>query len=325
MPHNSNILKNAELLLRKEAQAILDLIGKLNETFLEAVNIIYACKGRAIVMGMGKSGLVGRKISATLASTGTPSFFVHPAEASHGDLGMITSEDVIIAISNSGETEEIVRLLPFFKRFNVKLISLTGNGDSTLAKEANINIDVSVKEEACPLGIAPTSSTTATMAMGDAIAISLLMERGFKENDFALFHPGGSIGKRLFISVKDLMYTGDELPLIAPHTLIKEAIVVISTKRLGCAVVVGEFSRVVGILTDGDLRRGIEKWGASYFDMTAETVMSINPKTISETEMAVKALAVMQEYSITSLVVPDDVGRIRGIIHLHDIIKKGII
>lgn len=249
---------------------------------------------------------------------------MHPAEASHGDLGMVTSDDVAIAISNSGETEEVIRLIPFLKRFNVKLISITGNNGSTLAQQADVNLDVTIKEEACPLGIVPTASTTATLAMGDALAVALLIKRGFKEEDFAMYHPGGSLGKRLFIRVRDLMHTGDALPVVEPDTLMTDAIMEISSKRLGVTAVVDSDRKVIGIITDGDLRRGIQRHGKAFFDMKTGEVMTKNPKTISADELAAKALAIMEEKSITSLIVPDEEGRIEGIIHIHDILKKGI-
>lgn len=320
-----SILDIAKRVLRIESEAVSALTEKLNSDFEKAVEIIYQSKGRVVVTGMGKSGLVGKKIAATLASTGTPAFFLHPAEASHGDLGMVTSDDVIIAISNSGETEELVNLIPFLKRFNVRLISMTGNPDSTLSKSADVTLDVSVKEEACPMGIVPTASTTATMAMGDALAVALLIKRGFKEEDFAFFHPGGSLGKKLFIKVRDLMHTGDALPLVPPDMPMIKATVEISSKRLGVTIVADAERRVHGVITDGDLRRGIEKWGKAFFDMKAEEVMTRNPKAISEDELAVKALAIMEKHSITSLVVPDSEGRAIGIIHLHDILRQGIV
>ncbi|MFA4828104.1 MAG: KpsF/GutQ family sugar-phosphate isomerase [Thermodesulfovibrionales bacterium] len=319
-----NILDIAKRVLRIEADAILALTDKLNSNFEEAVNTIFKSKGRVVVTGMGKSGLVGKKIAATLASTGTPAFFLHPAEAIHGDIGMVTADDVIIAISNSGETEELIGLIPFLKRFNVSLISMTGNPNSTLSKAADITLDVSVKEEACPLGIVPTASTTATLAMGDAIAVALLMKRGYKEEDFAFFHPGGSLGKKLFIKVKDLMHTGDALPLISPDISMTKAVMEISSKRLGVAIVVDSDKKILGVITDGDLRRGIEKWGKAVFDMKAGEVMTKNPKTISEDELAAKALSIMESKSITSLAVPDSDGKAKGIIHLHDILRKGI-
>jgi arabinose-5-phosphate isomerase len=320
-----NILDIAKKVLKIEADAVSALTEKLNSDFEKAVGIIYNSRGRVVVTGMGKSGLVGKKIAATLASTGTPAFFLHPAEASHGDLGMVTSDDVIIAISNSGETEELINLIPFLKRFNVGLISMTGNPESTLSKAADVSLDISVREEACPLGIVPTASTTAALAMGDALAVALLTKRGFKEEDFAFFHPGGSLGKKLFIKVKDLMHTGGALPLVSPDIPMIKATVEISSKRLGVTIVADSDNKFLGIITDGDLRRGIERWGKAFFDMKAGEVMTKNPKTISEEELAVKALSIMERHSITSLVVPDNEGRAKGIIHLHDILKQGIV
>lgn len=319
-----NILDIAKKVLKIEAEAVAALAEKLDSNFEKAVDIIFESKGRVVVTGMGKSGLVGKKIAATLASTGTPAFFLHPAEAIHGDLGMVTENDAVIAISNSGETEELVSLIPFLKRFNVSLISMTGNLNSTLAKAGDVALDISVKEEACPLGVVPTASTTATLAMGDALAITLLKKRGFNEEDFAVFHPGGSLGKKLFIKVKDLMHTGGSVPIIPPETPMIQAVVEISSKRLGVTVVAGNDRKILGVVTDGDLRRGIEKSGKAFFDMNAGEVMTKNPKSISEDELAAKALSIMESKSITSLVVPDSEGRIRGIIHLHDILKKGI-
>ena len=319
-----NILNIAKRVLKIEADAVLALTERLNSNFEKAVEIIYGSKGRVVVTGMGKSGLVGKKIAATLASTGTPAFFLHPAEASHGDLGMVTSNDVIIAISNSGETEELAGLIPFLKRFNVSLISMTGSLNSTLSKAADVNLDISIKEEACPLGIVPTASTAATMAMGDALAVALLTKRGFNEEDFAFFHPGGSLGKKLFIKVGDLMHTGDALPVISPDTSMTGAVMEISSKRLGVAIVVDADRKILGIITDGDVRRGIEKWGKGFFDMSSEAVMTRSPKTISQEELAAKALSIMEKLSITSLAVPDENGRAVGIIHLHDILRKGI-
>lgn len=322
--HMENIIDIAKKVLKIEADAVFALTEKLNSNFEKAVELVYKSKGRVIVTGMGKSGLVGKKIAATLASTGTPAFFMHPAEASHGDLGMVTSEDIIIAISNSGETEELAGLIPFLKRFNVSLIAMTGGLNSTLAKSADVHLDVSVKEEACPLGIVPTASTTAALAMGDALAVALLTKRGFKEEDFAFFHPGGNLGKKLFTKVKDLMHTGDALPFVSPETSVIKAVMEISSKRLGVAIVSDKGKKVLGVLTDGDIRRGIEKWGKDFFDMKAGEVMSKNPKTISEDELAVKALSIMQTHSITSLAIPDSDGKAIGIIHLHDILKQGI-
>ena len=319
-----NIIDIAKKVLKIEADAVAALAERLNSTFEKAIDIIFKSKGKVVVTGMGKSGLVGKKIASTLASTGTPAFFMHPAEASHGDLGMVTSDDVIIAISNSGETEELSGLIPFLKRFNVSLIAMTGSLNSTLAKSADVHLDVSVKEEACPLGVVPTASTTAALAMGDAIAVALLVKRGLKQEDFAFFHPGGNLGKKLFIKVKDLMHTGDALPFVSPEAAMTKAVVEISSKRLGVAIVSDTSRKILGILTDGDIRRGIEKWGKEFFDMKAGEVMTKNPKTISEEELAVKALSIMETHSITSLAVPDLDGKAIGVIHLHDILKQGI-
>ena len=320
-----SIIDVAKKVLEIEAEALYALAARLNSNFEKAVDMIHEIKGRVVVCGIGKSGLVGKKIAATLASTGTPAFFLHPVEASHGDLGMITERDAIIAISNSGETEELVGLIPFLKRFRVKLISMTGNVNSTLAKASDVTLDISVKEEACPMGIVPTASTTATMAMGDAVAVSLLIKKGLNEKDFALLHPGGSIGKKFFIKVQDLMHSGDHLPLISLDTPMSRAVIEMSSKRLGHAVVVDAEGKMTGILTDGDVRRGLERWGGKLFDLPAEQVMTKNPKSISGDELAAKALSIMESCSITALVVPDEDGKPLGIIHLHDILKQGIV
>ncbi len=324
MKRLDNILDIAKKVLKVEADAVLALIEKLDANFEKAVDLIYNSKGRVVVTGMGKSGLVGKKIAATLASTGTPAFFLHPAEAIHGDLGMVTSEDVIIAISNSGETVELTGLIPFLKRFNVHLISMTGNPNSTLSRQADAHLDISVKEEACSLGIVPTASTTAALAMGDAIAVALLTRNGFREEDFAFFHPGGSLGKKLFVKVRDLMHQGDALPVVSPDKSMTAAVMEISSKRLGIVIVVDADNKLLGIITDGDLRRGIEKWGKALFDMKAGEVMTKNPKTISGDELAAKALSIMETHAITSLTVPDKEGKAEGVIHLHDILRKGI-
>jgi arabinose-5-phosphate isomerase len=320
-----SIIDIARKVLKTEAEAVNAMVDKLGSNFEKAVEIIYQSKGRVVVTGMGKSGLVGKKIAATLASTGTPAFSLHPAEATHGDLGMVTSDDIIIAISNSGETEEIIELIPFLKRFNVHLISVTGNPESSLSKASDVTLDVSVKEEACPFGIVPTASTTATMAMGDALAVALLMRRGFKEQDFAFFHPGGKIGKKFFIKVKDIMYTGDKIPKVTIKTPMSKTVIEMSSKRLGHTIVFDDNNKVTGVITDGDLRRGIEKWGGKLFEMTAGEVMTKSPKTISEEELAAKALSIMEGNSITALVVTDKDGRVVGIIHLHDILRQGIV
>jgi arabinose-5-phosphate isomerase len=321
---DKDILDIARKVLRTEADAIEGLIERLDSNFNEAIEIILASRGKVVVTGMGKSGLIGKKLAATFASTGTPAFFMHPAEACHGDLGMVSSDDVLIAISNSGETEEILDLIPFLKRFDVRIIALTGAPASTLSRSADVNLDISVKEEACPLGIVPTASTTASLAMGDAIAVALLIKRGFKQEDFANFHPSGSLGRKLFVKVRDLMHAGAALPLISPAESMTGAVMEISSKRLGMTIVSDESRKIAGIITDGDVRRGIEKWGKDFFDMKASAVMSKNPKTISADELAAKALAVMERHSITVLVVSDNEERAEGIIHLHDLLKKGI-
>lgn len=321
---NTDLINLAKRVLSIEAQSLQELKERINEEFLKAVEIIHNSKGRVVVTGIGKSGLIGRKIAATLASTGTPSFFMHPAEASHGDLGMVTEDDVVIAISNSGETEEVLRLIPYFKYFNVKIIALTGNPQSTLAKQADVVLDVSVKQEACPFGFIPTASTTATLAMGDALAVALIMRNGFKKEDFAVLHPGGSLGRRMLTKVKDLMHTGEELPVASPDTLMLDAVLEISSKRLGVVVIVDENRKILGIITDGDVRRGVQRWGKEFFDLKASQIMTVNPKTIGEEELAAVALSIMRKYSITSLVVPASDGTLKGIIHIHDILKKGI-
>ncbi len=325
MRNAESITDVARKVLAIEAEAVRGLTEKLNHNFERAVELVYRSSGRVVVTGMGKSGLVGKKIAATLASTGTPAFFLHPAEAIHGDLGMVTAEDVVIAISNSGETGELVSLIPFLKRFNVGLIGLAGKADSTLARSSDVFLDISVKEEACPMGIVPTASTTATMAMGDALAVALLVKRGFQEEDFAVFHPGGSLGRKLFIRVKDLMHSGDSVPVTSPESTVTQAVMEISSKRLGLTIVAGEDGRMLGILTDGDLRRGIERWGRDFFEMKTAEVMTRSPRTVPEEALAAKALNIMETYSITALVVPGEEGRAKGIIHLHDILKQGIV
>lgn len=320
-----DLLKIAQKVLTIEAQAIESLKEKINEEFLKAVKLIHSSRGRIVVTGIGKSGLVGKKIAATLASTGIPSFFMHSTEATHGDLGMVTEDDVVITISNSGETEEILRLIPYLKYFNVKIIALTGNPQSTLAKQADVVLDISVKEEACPFGFIPTASTTATLAMGDALVVALIMKNKFKKEDFVFFHPGGSLGRRMLTKVRDLMHTGEELPTAYHDTSMVDAVLEISSKRLGVVVVVDENKKILGIITDGDVRRGVQLWGKKLFELKVSDVMTVNPKTINEEELAVVALSVMRKYSITSLVVPSLDGILKGLIHIHDILKKGIL
>jgi arabinose-5-phosphate isomerase len=287
--------------------------------------MILASKGRVIVTGMGKSGLIGQKIASTMASTGTPAFFLHPAEALHGDLGMIIRGDVVIAISNSGETEEVLRILPIVKRIGAELVAMTGKPGSTLAKAGDVHLNIPIKEEACPLGLAPTASTTATLAMGDALAVALLIEHGFKAEDFALFHPGGALGKKLLLSVDDMMHAGAAVPLVGADLLMKQVIFEITSKGLGCTGVVDADGALAGVITDGDLRRALEK-GTDFLDQPASTLMTRNPKRILRLELAAKGLQKMEQYSITSLFVfENDSSNIPvGILHLHDLLKAGL-
>lgn len=319
------ILDVARRVIAIEGEAVQTLLDRLDDSFIRAVRILYDCKGRVVVTGMGKSGIIGRKISATMASTGTPSIFLHPAEGSHGDLGMVVKGDVVLAVSYSGETPEILSLLPVIKRLALPLISLTGKPTSTLAKKSDVVLNVSVDKEASSLEMAPTASTTATLAMGDALAVALLEMRGFSEEDFALLHPGGTIGKKLLLRVEDLMHTGEELPVVSMHTQMKDVILEISSKRLGITTVVDDKERLQGVITDGDLRRILERHGKSFFELRAGEVMTKNPKTIDRDALAAKALQRMELYSITALVVYDKSGRPEGIIHLHDLLKAGIV
>ncbi|MDE3241260.1 MAG: KpsF/GutQ family sugar-phosphate isomerase [Nitrospirota bacterium] len=306
-----------------EAKAIAGLIERLDQRFTDAVDLLYRCTGKVVVSGMGKSGLIGQKIAATLASTGTPAFFLHPAEGIHGDLGMVARHDALVAISNSGETEELLKLLPFVKRLNIPVIAMTGRIQSTLAKNSEVVLDVSVPEEACPMGLAPTASTTATLAMGDALAIALLQKRGFKEEDFAQFHPGGTLGRRLLLKVRDLMHQGTAIPRVSDQASAHEAILEMTAKKLGMTTVVDQTGKLFGIITDGDLRRILEK-GLDLAAARAGDLATQRPKTIGPEELAAKALQIMEQYSITALVV-EDAGRVAGIIHLHDLLKSGVV
>ena len=321
----SELIDQAKKILKIEADAVEALIDRIDKAFVEAVDIMYTCTGKVIVTGMGKSGLIGKKIAATLASTGTPALYMNPAEGSHGDIGMVSKGDVLLAISNSGETEEIIRILPTLKRLDIRIIAMTGNTKSMLSRISDVTIDVSVKEEACPMGLAPTASTTAALAMGDALAITLLNKKGFTHEDFAFFHPGGSLGRRLILTVEDLMHKGDVIPSVNIDTLMKEAIMEISSKRLGITSVIDNNGKLIGVITDGDLRRGLERWGADFFSLKAGDVMTHRPKTIRKNMLAAKAVALMEKYSITVLVVADDEDNVEGIIHLHDLLKAGIV
>jgi len=311
--------------LNTEAEAITALAGRLDQSFCDACDMILDCNGRIVVTGMGKSGHVGNKIAATLASTGTPSFFMHSGEASHGDLGMITEQDLVVALSNSGETSEITLLLPLLKRLGIKLIAMTGNPASTLAKSADIHLDVSVSKEACPLGLAPTSSTTASLAMGDALAIAVLEARGFTEEDFALSHPGGNLGRKLLLRVSDIMHTGNAIPLVPIGSTLKDTLLEMTAKGLGFAGVIdaGDQS-LAGIYTDGDLRRTFEKM-PDIKTARVEDFMTANCVTIEADRIASEALKIMHDKKINALMVVDGGGRIQGALNMHDLLRAGVV
>ncbi len=311
-------LEGAKKVLTIEAQALLRLRDDLDENFLKLVGKILAAPGRVVLTGMGKSGLVCAKIAATLSSTGTPALSLHPADAFHGDLGMVTAGDVVLALSNSGETEELIRLAPFIKRLGAYLASATGNAASTLGRASDLHITVAVDHEACPLGLAPMASTTAQMALGDALAAALIERRGFKAEDFARLHPGGKLGKRL-MHVSELMHSGAEIPRVPPTASMQETIYEISSKKLGMTVVADDDGRLHGIITDGDMRRLIERHGAAFLQMTAADCAHRTPMTISPDAMAVEALGLLESRKITSLVVADPQGRLLGVLHLHDL------
>ena len=319
------LLQRARDVLNTEARGIAALVERLDESFVQAIEMLQNCQGKVVVTGMGKSGLICHKIAATLASTGTPAFFLHAGDALHGDLGMVMQGDAILAVSKSGETEEILKLLPHFKLHRLQLIVMTGNPDSTLAAAGDVVLNVSVPEEACPLGLAPTASTTAALAMGDALAIVLLERKGFNADDFAIRHPGGILGRKLLLRVEDLMHRSDGLPLVSETTSIKDALFEITSKRLGVTGVVDAADNLTGIITDGDLRRGLERKG-DIFQLKATDLMSRNPKTTGAAVLAAEAVAIMEQYSITSLFVLDHgTQKPIGVIHLHDLIKAGIV
>jgi len=321
----SDILEAARKVLRIEAAAVTALTTRINGEFVRAVEMILACSGRVVITGMGKSGLICQKIAATMASTGTPALFLHPAEGVHGDLGMVAKGDVVIAVSNSGETEELTRILPVIKRMGLPLIAMAGKSDSTLARAGDVFLDISVKEEACPLQLAPTASTTATLAMGDALAVALLLERGFQEEDFALYHPGGALGKRLLLRVDDLMHGAEAMPLVELATPLKDALYEISSKKLGITGVVDERGELVGVFSDGDLRRTIEQ-GVELLHRPISGFMNRQPKRILRSNLAAKALQRMEEHAITSLFVfESESDRVPvGVIHLHDLLRAGV-
>jgi len=319
----TSILKFARRVIELEADAVAQLAGRLNGQFEKAVELLLKCKGRVIVTGLGKSGIVGRKIAATLSSTGTPAFFLHAAEGIHGDLGLVKKGDVVIAVSKSGSTEEVFQLFPILRRIGVPIISLTGTPRSPMAEKSDVVLDVSVEEEACPNNLAPTSSSTAALVMGDALALAILEERNFSPEDFALLHPGGSLGKKLWLKVEDLMHTGADVPKVSPQTPVKEAILEMTSKRLGATTVVNEKDELLGIFTDGDLRRLVEK-KKEFMELPASDVMSASPITTRPEALAAAALNQMEEHKITVLAVTSS-RRLVGILHLHDLLQAGVI
>ncbi|MFP4251629.1 MAG: SIS domain-containing protein [Guyparkeria sp.] len=321
--HPDNLLRMAREVIDIERQAIDALPDRLDQAFVDACRLMIGCEGRVIVTGMGKSGHIGGKIAATLASTGTPAFFVHPGEASHGDLGMITARDVVVALSNSGETGEMLAILPVIKRLGVGLIAMTGRPESSLAQAADVHLDVGVDREACPLNLAPTASTTATLVMGDALAVALLDARGFQPEDFALSHPGGSLGRRLLLHVRDVMHTGEQLPRVGPRQSVKQALLVMSSGGLGMTAVVDDDGRLLGLFTDGDLRRLLDR---SDFDLDCpiERVMTPDPRTCPANVLAAEAMAVMERDKINGLLVVDEHNCLVGALNMHDLLRAGV-
>mgnify|MGYP006086395339 FL=1 len=323
-PQKTNNFKQQALqVLTIEAQAVADLVAKIDDRFDTACELILACEGRVVVTGMGKSGHIGGKIAATLASTGTPAFFVHPGEASHGDLGMITAKDLVIGISNSGETSEILKLIPLLKRLGIPLITMSGNPDSSLGKAANVVIDVGVREEACPMNLAPTASTTATLAMGDALAVALLDSRGFTKEDFALSHPGGSLGKQLLLTIADLMHSGDAMPVVQSKEKLAAGLMQMTSKGLGMTAVTDSNGILLGVLTDGDLRRAVDRHG-DIRDIEIADIMSRKCKTVRPEMLAVEAVLILENNRINGLIVVDVDNRAIGALNVHDLLRAGI-
>lgn len=321
------MLKHAQDVLRMEAEAILELVPRVDANFAAAISLILECSGRTVITGMGKSGIIGRKMAATFASTGTPSFYLHPAEGIHGDLGMVTADDVVIALSNSGETGEILNILPSLRRIGAKIIAMVGNANSTLAKNADVVLDVGVEKEACPLGLAPTSSTTAALAYGDAIALALLQKRNFTASQFAVFHPGGSLGRKLLLTVGNIMHKGNENPLVTADTTVQEALFVITDKGLGAVSVVDEEGKMLGVLTDGDIRRGLSK-GVDFLQRSVADLMTKAPKYITADKLAAQALHLMesnQPKPITVLPVLDENKVVIGLLHMTDLVRQGVV
>ncbi len=318
-----NFCKLGLAVIEIEARAVYELSQRINEEFEKACHILLACQGRVVVTGMGKSGHIGGKIAATLASTGTPAFFLHPGEASHGDFGMITAQDVVVVISNSGNTDEIVTLLPLIKRLSVPLIALTGNKDSAIAQYADINLDLSIKQEACPLGLSPTTSTTVALVMGDALAVALLQARGFSAEDFARSHPGGTIGKRLLLHVDELCHENDDIPIVTENSTISDALIEVTAKKLGMTCVVNSSGSLCGIYTDGDIRRTLTQCYDIKTTSIAD-VMTRHCKTINKGMLAAEALAIMQQHNITSLIVTNEHQQPIAVVHLHDLLRAGV-
>ncbi len=323
-PTHETLKELALAVLRTEAQAIEQLQQRIDERFVQACELLLACKGRVVVTGMGKSGHIGNKIAATLASTGTPAFFMHPGEASHGDLGMVTRDDVVLALSNSGETAEILMILPMIRRMGAPLVAMTGKPRSTLARNADVHLDVGVSQEACPLGLAPTASTTAALAMGDALAVALLDSRGFTADDFARSHPAGSLGKRLLLQIQDIMHKDDALPTVTPDTPLREALLVMTQKRLGLAIVVDENHQLLGVFTDGDLRRTLDQ-DVDIRQARIQEVMTASPRAIQPDRLAVEAARMMEEFQINALPVVDARGRLQGALNIHDLFHAGVL
>lgn len=322
--HDQDLKALAVAVIKSEMQAISELEKRINNNFVQACQLMLNCQGRVVVIGMGKSGHIAGKIAATLASTGTPAFFVHPAEASHGDLGMITQKDVVLALSNSGETGEILAILPIIKRLDVAFIAMTGNPESSLAKFSTVHIDVSVEQEACPLGLSPTSSTTAALVMGDAMAVSLLETKGFTRDDFALSHPGGSLGKRLLLMVSDIMHSGAEVPSNTEDALVGDALLEMTEKKLGMTAVVDQANQVVGVFTDGDLRRMLEK-NLDIHITTISEVMTKNCTVINSNILAAEAMKIMQQKKINALLIVDEDNSLIGALNMHDLVQAGIV
>ncbi|GMR14435.1 MAG: KpsF/GutQ family sugar-phosphate isomerase [Gammaproteobacteria bacterium] len=321
----STALKSlARAVVSTEAAAVASLESRIDDTFVSACETILACRGRVVVLGMGKSGHIAGKIAATLASTGTPAFFVHPAEASHGDLGMITGDDVVLVLSNSGETDEVKQILPLLKRLGVGIIAMTGKPTSTLARHANVNINVEVSTEACPLGLAPTSSTTAALVMGDALAVSLLETRGFTAEDFARSHPAGRLGRRLLLHIRDIMHSGDEMPVVSESASLSQAIMEMTRKRLGMVAITAGDMKVLGVYTDGDLRRTMEQALDPHSTSISE-VMTHNGRSILATALAVEAVELLQKHKIQGLLVVDEQSRLQGVLNFHDLLQAGVV